>query len=94
MLDVLFHLLFGFVFFLERNFERMNFNRDTLVPGFIAYGLLVLLLHWKLRRICQARGRVWSFGSSLLVALLLPAVFAISFLVPGVLLQLEGLAGR
>ena len=94
MLEILFHFMFGFGFFLERNFARMNFNRDTLVPGLIAYGLLVLLLHWKLRRTCQSRGRVWSFGSSLLVALLLPAVFAVSFLVPGVLLQLEGLAGH
>jgi hypothetical protein len=95
MLDSLFHLLFGFVFFLERNLARMNFNADTVVPGLIAYGLLVLLLHRKLRRQCLTRGRVWRFSSSLLVALLLPAVFCISFLVPGVILQLQELvAGR
>ncbi len=92
MLDILYHFLFGFVCFLERNLGRMNFNADTLVPGCIAYGLVVLLLHWKMRRLCRKCGRAWSFGSSFLVVLLLPAVFGISFLVPGVMLQLQALA--
>ena len=95
MLEMLFHLLFGFVFFLGRNLGRMNFNSDTLVPGCVAYGLAVLLLHLSLRRLCRKGGRAWSFYSSLLVGLLLPAVFGISFLVPGVMLQLlELAAGR
>jgi hypothetical protein len=92
MLDLLFHLLFGFIFFLERNLERMNFNADTLVPGCVAYGLVVLLLDWKLRQLCQKRGRTWRFYSSFLVGLLLPALFGISFLVPGVMLHLQELA--
>jgi hypothetical protein len=91
MLDALFHLLFGFAFFLEKNLARMNINADTLVPGCVAYGLVVLLLHWKLRLLCQKRGLTWSFYSSILVGLLLPALFGISFLVPGVMLQLQGL---
>ncbi|MES2440553.1 MAG: hypothetical protein V4584_15915 [Verrucomicrobiota bacterium] len=70
----------------------MNFNGDTLVPGCIAYGLVILLLHWNMRRLCRKRGRAWSFGSSVLVGLLLPAFFGISFLVPGVMLQLQELA--
>lgn len=70
----------------------MNSNADTLVPGCLADGLVVLLLHWNLRRLCRNRGRAWSLCSSFLVALLLPAVFGISLLVPGVLLQLQELA--
>ena len=92
VLDALFHFLFGFVCFLGRNLGRMNFNADTLVPGCIAYGIVILLLHWELRRLCRKRGRAWSFYSSFLVGLLLPAVFGISFLVPGVMLQLQELA--
>lgn len=92
MLEALFHLLFGFVYFLERNLGRMNFNADTLVPGCIAYGLVVLLLHWKMRQLCQKRGRAWSIYSSFLVGLLLPALFGISFLIPGVILHLQELS--
>ena len=94
MLDILHHFLFGFVWFLERNLGRMNFNADTLVPGCFAYGLVILLLHWKLRRLCRKRGRAWSFCSSILVGLLLPAVFGISLIVPGVMLQLQALAAE
>ena len=94
MLDILHHFLFGFVWFLERNLGRMNFNADTLVPGCFAYGLVILLLHWKLRRLCRKRGRAWSFHSSILVGLLLPAVFGISLIVPGVMLQLQALAAE
>jgi hypothetical protein len=92
VLEALFHFLFGFVYFLERNLGRMNFNADTLVPGCIAYGLVILLLHWKLRQLCRNRGRAWNFYSSFLVGLLLPAAFGISLLIPGVMLQLQELA--
>ena len=92
VLEALFHLVFGFVYFLERNVGRMNFNADTLVPGCIAYGLVILLLHWTLRRLCRKRGRAWNLYSSFLVGLLLPAVFGISLLIPGVMLQLQELA--
>lgn len=92
MLDILYHFLFGFVWFLERNLGRMNFNADTLVPGCIAYSLVILLLDGKMRRLCRKRGRAWSFCSSILVGLLLPAVFGISLIVPGVMLQLHELA--
>ena len=92
MLDLLNHLLLGFVWFLERNLGRMNFNADTLVPGCAAYGFVILSVHQTMRRRCRKRGVRWSFHSSVLVGLLLPALFGISFLVPGVLLQLQALA--
>lgn len=92
MQEGLYHLLFGFVFFLCRNLQRMNLNWDTLAPGLTAYGMVVLLLHWGLRRFCRIRSREWSFLSSFVVALLLPAVFGISYLVPGVILHLGELA--
>ncbi len=93
MLEALFHLLFGFVFFLERNFPRMNFNWDTLAPGLAAYVLALFMFHWSMRKFCRARTRDWSFRSSCVVALLLPAVFGISFIVPGLILQIQALAG-
>lgn len=94
MLDLLLHLLFGFVIFLERNFARVNYNLDTLVPGLIAYGFVILLLHRKLLQFCRTRGRTWSLRSSIQVGLLLPAVFGISLLVPGITLQLQELAAN
>ena len=94
MLDLLFHLLFGFVIFLERNFARVNYNLDTLVPGLVAYGFVIMLLHRKLLQFCRTRGRTWSFRSSIQVAMLLPAVFCISLLIPGIMLQLQELAAN
>ncbi|MES2658766.1 MAG: hypothetical protein V4689_09110 [Verrucomicrobiota bacterium] len=92
MPDVLFHLLFGFFFFLNRNLERMNFNADTFVPGLGAYLIFVGILHLMMPRLCRVRQRTWSFRSSCVVALLLPALFGISFLIPGVILLLQEIA--
>jgi hypothetical protein len=89
--EALYHLLCGFVFFLGRNLTRMNFNADTLVPGLVTYGICVVILHLLLRRMCRARQRPWSIAASFQVALLLPALFGISFLIPGMILQIQEL---
>lgn len=93
MFEALHHLLFGFVFFLARNLQRMNFNWDTLAPGLAAYVTVLFIFHWSMRKFCRARSREWSFRSSCVVALLLPAAFGITFIVPGVILQIQALAG-
>jgi hypothetical protein len=93
MFEALYHLLFGFVFFLGRNLQRMNFNWDTLAPGLAAYVAALFVLHWSLGKFCRARSREWSLLSSFVVALLLPALFGLTFIVPGVILQIEKLAG-
>ncbi|MES2474672.1 MAG: hypothetical protein V4640_02745 [Verrucomicrobiota bacterium] len=92
MVDVLFHLLFGFLFFLGRNIGQMNFNADLFVPGFGAYLIFVCILHFLMRRRCREKQRIWSIRSSCAVALMLPALFGISFLIPGVILLLQELA--
>ena len=89
--EVLYHLLCGFVFFLSRNLTRMNFNADTLVPGLLAFGICVVALHVVMKRVCHNRGRSWSVRASFLVSLLLPVLFATSFLIPGVILQIQQL---
>lgn len=89
--EFLYHLLCGFVFFLGRNLTRMNFNVDTLVPGLLAFGICVVALHVVMKRVCHNRGMSWSFSGSCIVSLLLPALFATSFLIPGVILQIQQL---
>jgi hypothetical protein len=91
LFQLLYHLFCGFIFFLGRNLARMNFNADTLVPGLAAYGLCVIALHILMKRVCRVREKPWSFLGSCIVSLLLPALFAISVLVPGVIFQIQQL---
>jgi hypothetical protein len=55
----------------------------------VAFGLALVVGHFFLSGWAKKRHRSWSAGSTLCAGLVLPLLFGISFLVPGVLLQVE-----
>lgn len=90
-LEILGHLMFGFAPFLRLNLERMTINADTLVPGLLAFFLIIVILHFTLRSFFKCRGVPWSVHSTCVVALLLPALLGTSLLVPGIVSLLQEL---
>jgi hypothetical protein len=91
-LDALWHLAAGFAYFLQDNLPRISTDAGTWGPGLFAFGLALAVLHLFFRNWATKRNRPWSAGSTLCAGLVLPLLFAISFLVPGVLLQVKLLA--
>lgn len=79
----------GFWYFLSENIPAISWDAGTWGPGLVAFLLALLMIHLFLSKWAAAGNRYWSFGSSFCLALLLPVLFAISLLVPGVLLQWE-----
>ncbi len=79
----------GFWYFLDENVPAISWDAGTWVPGLVAFVLALLMIHRILSRWAAAANRYWSFGSSFCLVLLLPVLFAVSLLVPGVLLQWE-----
>ena len=91
-LEIIWRLLTGFASFLRVNLPRISSDAGTWGPGLAAFGLALVVGHFFLRGWARKRNRPWSAGSTLCAGLVLPLLFAISFLVPGVLLQVERLA--
>lgn len=91
-IDAAFRLTAGFVFFLRDKLPRMSWNAATWIPGLAAFLAALLLIHRPLKRWAVARGRMWSGTSTFCLGLLLPLLFAISFLIPGAILQVRLLA--
>jgi len=89
MSEVLLHLTAGFYFFLRDNLPAMSFDAGTWGPGLTAFLLAMIFGHRFLSSWAARMGRYWSFGSSFCLALVVPVLFVISFIVPGVLLQWE-----
>lgn len=89
VLEIFWRLLTGFVAFLRVNLPRISSDAGTWGPGLAAFGLALVFGHYFLRGWARKRNRPWSAGSTLCAGLVLPLLFAISFLVPGVLLQVE-----
>ena len=88
--DLLFvELIGGFWFFLRDNLPAMSFDAGTWGPGLAAFLLMITIAHRILKSWAAKTNRYWSVGSSFCVALLVPVIFVISFIVPGVLLQWE-----
>jgi len=88
--DLLFErLVTGFWFFMRDNLANLSSDVRTWGPGLGAFLLATALAHRFMARRAARSGRYWSLASSLGVALILPVLFVISFLVPGVLLQWE-----
>lgn len=87
--EAIWRLLTGFISFLRDNLPRISSDAGTWGPGLAAFGLAVVVGHFFLRGWARTRSRPWSAGSTLCAGLVLPLLFAISFLVPGVLLQLK-----
>lgn len=87
--EIPWRLLTGFTSFLRVNLPRVSTDAGTWGPGLAALGLALVVGHYFLRGWAKKRNRPWSAGSTLCAGSVLPLLFAISFLVPGVLLQVE-----
>jgi hypothetical protein len=84
----------GSYYFLAANLPRISANADTLIPGIGAYLIATLAAHRMIAGFHQRRGRTWPFSNTCCLAALLPVLFIIAFLVPGVILLLNLLAGE
>ncbi len=81
--------LIGFWYFLAANLPAISWNAATWGPGLGAFLIAVVFLHRLLSRWASRTGKQWSFATSFCVVSLVPVLFVIAFLVPGVLLQWE-----
>lgn len=81
--------LTGFWHFLAASLPAISWNAATWGPGLGAFLIAVVFLHRWLSRWALRTGRSWSFATSFCVVSLVPVLFVIAFLVPGVLLQWE-----
>lgn len=81
----------GYGFFLAANVPAISWNAATWGPGLGAFLIATLFLHRWLSRWAARTGRPWSFATSFCLVSLVPVLFVISFIVPGVLLQWEAL---
>ncbi len=94
--SIIARFLSGFWRFLAANIPLISWNAATWGPGLGAFLIAVVLLHKWLSRWAARTGRPWTFATSFCLVSLVPVLFVISFLVPGVLVQWEMLreAGR
>jgi hypothetical protein len=84
----------GCYLFLAANLPVISVNADILVPGIAAFVVATLAAHRMLAGFHQRRGRHWPFSNTCCLAALLPICFIIAFLVPGIILHVELLAGE
>ncbi|QJE96715.1 hypothetical protein [Luteolibacter luteus] len=91
--QVLWRLVTGWIFFLNDHLPRMSTNAATWVPGVLALIIAAAVGHGFLRAWAKRREKRWSLGSTLALAMIVPVLFVISFLVPGIILQGTQLAG-
>ena len=89
-----YHLVFvrfltGFGHFMARNFPLISWNADQWVPGVGAFLIAWFFIHRWLSRWAKRTNRPWSLMTSFCVVALVPVLFVISFIVPGILLQWE-----
>ncbi|MCW1922356.1 hypothetical protein OKA05_07310 [Luteolibacter arcticus] len=85
-------LLLGFAFFLSANLHKISSDAGTWGPGLAAFLLGLAVIHGFGRSWAQRRQQGWRASTTFSLGLLLPLLFAISFLVPGVFLQVQQLA--
>lgn len=86
---LLFHFGAGFWFFLSENLPAMSPDAGTWGPGLGAFLLATAFAHRFLARWASRTNRPWSFTTTFSLALIVPILFVIAFIVPGVLLQWE-----
>lgn len=84
-----FEFIGGFWFFLRENLTAMSWDAGTWGPALGAFLLATLLAHRFLSAWAVRTNRHWSFATSLCVALVVPVLFVVAFIIPGVLLQWE-----
>lgn len=87
--DLLVHLVAGFWFFLSENLTALSSDAGTWVPGLGAFLLATVFSHRFLAAWAARTSRHWSFATTFCVALIVPVLFVIAFLIPGVLVQWE-----
>jgi uncharacterized membrane protein YhaH (DUF805 family) len=87
-------LAIGSYHFLTANLSRISVNADTLIPGIAAFVIATLAAHWMIAAYHRKRGRNWPFSNTCCLVAMLPVLFIIAFLVPGVILQLKLLFGE
>lgn len=90
--ELIAHFVGGFVFFLMENVPKISTDHATWLPGIVAFLLATGLAHWMLKKAARKRDREWSFKTTACLALILPVLFVISFIVPGLILQADSLA--
>lgn len=88
----IYHLLFGFWFFLRDNLKAASPNADTWVPGLLAFIAALWIAHLYVAKWARMRGVHWSAASTLALGMFLPVLFALAFLVPGILFHARSLA--
>lgn len=86
---IVWRFLTGFWHFLATNVPAISWNAATWGPGLGAFLIAVIFAHRWLSRWASRTGRPWSFATSFCVVSLVPVLFVIAFLVPGVLVQWE-----
>jgi hypothetical protein len=91
---VLLRLATGFPRFLATNLPEVSVNADILIPGIAAFGIATLAIHGMGAACCRKRGKHWPFSNTCCLAALLPVLFIIAHLVPGVILQIQLLAAE
>lgn len=79
----------GFWFFIRDNVPAMSFDAGTWGPGLGTFLVAIIFSHRFLKAWAARANRYWSFGTTFCLALVLPTLFVISFIVPGVLLHWE-----
>ena len=84
---IVWRFLTGFWRFLATNVPAISWNAATWGPGLGAFLTATIFLHRWLSRWASRTGRPWSFMTSFCVVSLVPVLFVISFLVPGVVVQ-------
>lgn len=86
-LALMFRLVAGPVNFLSRNLPAISVNADVWVPGVVAFLIAVGVSHGLALRCAAKRGKRWPVSATVALAAVMPLLFAIAFLVPGILLH-------
>ncbi|MEO6475388.1 MAG: hypothetical protein ABIQ96_09735 [Luteolibacter sp.] len=86
---LLIHFVAGFWFFLADNLPAISPDAGTWGPGLGAFLLATAVAHRFLSGLAAKTGRNWNFATTFCLALVVPVLFVIAFIIPGVLLQWE-----
>jgi hypothetical protein len=86
---LLLHFGAGFGFFLRENLPAMSSDAGTWGPGLGAFLLATIFAHRFLAAWAARTNRHWNLATTSCLALTIPVLFVIAFIIPGVLLQWE-----
>jgi hypothetical protein len=89
--EILWHLATGFVRFLQTNLRNISSDSGTWGPGLACFLFAIVTIHWFGAKLARRRERRWRISHSIAFGMLLPSLFVVSFLVPGIILQIGSL---